>query len=87
MTRGRPFRAGLDEAIAIALRRGDVELAPGKRTDKYDFIIFEEFRTVFVKLKRSLTTFTYPLELLNQYQRQIAIVHRVPLTRVTAREF
>lgn len=87
MTRGRPFRAGLDEALEIAGRRGDFQVAPGNRGDEYDLIIFEKFRTVFVKLKRSLTYFTYPLEILRQYQREIAKVHRVPLTRVTAREF
>lgn len=87
MTRGRPARAGLDEALEIAEKRGDVRLAPGKRGEAYDFIIFEKFRTVFVKMKRSLTTFTYPLEVLNQYQREVAQVHRVPLTQVTAREF
>ena len=87
MTRGRPPRVGLDEALEIAGRRGEVRPAPGRRGDSYDFIIYENFRTVFVKMKRSLTKFSYPLEILNQYQREIALVSRVPLTQVTGREF
>jgi hypothetical protein len=87
MSRGRPPRVGLDEALEIAGRRGEVRPAPSKRGDAYDFIIFEKFRTVFVKMKRSLTMFTYPYEVLCQYQREVAQVHRVPLTQVTAREF
>jgi hypothetical protein len=42
---------------------------------------------VFVKVKRSQTSFTYPLEILCKYQREIASLHRMALTRVTAREF
>jgi hypothetical protein len=42
---------------------------------------------VFVKVKRSQTLFTYELECLHRYRREIASLHRVALTRVTAREF
>jgi hypothetical protein len=42
---------------------------------------------VFVKVKRSQTSFTYALEILHRYQRDIASLHRVALTSVTAREF
>jgi len=87
MTRGRRPNSALDEAKAIAGPRGGVLLIPGKRGDSFDLIIFEEFRAIFVKVKRSLTKFTWPLEVLHQYQREIAHVHRVPLTAVTAREF
>jgi hypothetical protein len=87
MSRGRSPNTALAEAEAIAGRRGEVRLVPGKRGDGFDLIIFEEHRTIFVRMKRSLTTFTWPLEVLHQYQREIAHVHRVPLTVVTAREF
>ena len=87
MTRGRSPNTALAEAEAIAGRRGEVRLVPGKRGDGFDLIIFEEHRTIFVRMKRSLTTFTWPLEVLHQYQREIAHKHRVPLTVVTAREF
>ena len=87
MTRGRPPNTALDAAKAIAGRRGEVRLIPGKRGDSFDLIIFEEFRTIFAKVKRSLTKFTWPLEVLHQYQREIAHVHRVPLIVVTVREF
>jgi hypothetical protein len=42
---------------------------------------------VFVKVKRSQTSFTYPMEILCQYQRELASLHRVALTQATAREF
>ena len=87
MTRGKPPNTALAEAEMIASRRGEVRLVPGKRGDSFDMIIFEEHRTIFVKIKRSLTKFSWPLEILHQYQREIAHVHRVPLTTVTAREF
>ena len=87
MSQGRSPNAALAEAEVIASRRGDVRLVPGKRGDAFDLIIFEKHRTIFVKIKRSLTTFTWPLEVLHQYQREIAHIHRVPLTVVTAREF
>lgn len=87
MTRGRRPLTALIEAEQIALRRGAVRLAPGKRGDMFDLIIFEETRTVLVKVKRSSMHFTNPLELLHQYQPEIARLHQVPLTLVTAREF
>lgn len=87
MTRGRPPEKAIDQAAGIAGRRGDFIAIPGTRGDSFDIIIFEKFRTIFVKVKRSLTNFTWPAEVLNQYEREIAHVHRVPLTTVTAREF
>ena len=87
MTRGRRPHNALDEAVEIAGRRGSVEQVTGKRGRAFDFIIFESYRIVFVKVKRSQTSFTYALEILHRYQREIASLHRVALTSVTAREF
>jgi hypothetical protein len=87
MTRGRRPVNALKEAVEIAGRRGSVEQVSGKRSCAFDFIIIEPDRIVFVKVKRSQTTFTYPLEILHQYQREVASLHRVSLTPVTAREF
>ena len=42
---------------------------------------------MFVKVKRSQISFTYVLEILQRYQREIASLHRIALTSVTAREF
>jgi len=87
MTRGRRPLNALDEAVEIAGRRGDVERVCGRRTMAFDFIIIEEFRVVFVKVKRSQTSFTYPFDVLCKYQRELACLHRVSLTWATAREF
>ena len=64
-----------------------MEQVTSKQGRAFDFIIFEPHQNVFVKVKRSQTPFTYALEILHRYQRDIASLHRVALTSVTAREF
>ena len=87
MKKGRPPQIMLKEAAAIAQKRGEIILVPGGRSDAFDIIICEEFRTVFVRVRGTLSQFTWPLEVLQQYPYEIARVHRLPLTNVTAREF
>jgi len=87
MTRGRKPIKALTEAEQIARKRGAVQVIPCARTNPFDLIIFEPHRNVFVKVKRSQTSFVYALEILHHYQRDIASLHRVALTSVTAREF
>ncbi len=87
MRKGRPPHVMLNEAEAIARKRGDVIVIPGGRSDAFDLIICEVFRTVFVRVRGTLSRFTWPLEVLQQYQYDIARVHRLPQTKVTAREF
>jgi len=87
MTRGRRPVNAIHEAMEIAGRRGSVEQVTGKRDCAFDFIIIEPYRNVFVKVKRSQTSFTYPLEILHCYEREIASLHRVTLTSITSREF
>jgi len=87
MTRGRRPTKALTEAVEIAGKRGSVENVAGRRGRAFDFLIIEPFRVVFVKVKRSHTSFTYPLEALSKYEREIASLNRVALTRITAREF
>ena len=87
MSRGRRPRNAIDEAVEIAGRRGNVEQVTGKRGCAYDFIIIEQDRNVFVKVKRSQTSFTYVLEILQRYQREIASLHSMALTSIMAREF
>jgi hypothetical protein len=87
MTKGRRPVNALDEAVKIAERRGSVETVSGRRNNAFDFIVIEKVRVVFVKVKRSQTTFTYPLEVLHKYPRELASLHRVRLTPATAREF
>ena len=87
MTRGRRPVNAMVEALEIANRRGSVEQVAGKRDCAFDFIIIEQYRNVFVKVKRSQTSFTSPSEILHRHEREIASLHRVTLTGVTAREF
>jgi len=87
MTKGRRPLNALDEALEIAGRRGNVEQVSGRRENAFDFIIIEQDRVVFVKVKRSQTSFVFPLEILYKYQREAASLHRIALTRVTAREY
>ena len=87
MTRGRRPINAIDEAVEIAARRGSVEQVNGKRACAFDLIIIGPDRNVFVKVRRSRAPFTYALEVMNRYQREIASLHQVPLTSWTAREF
>lgn len=87
MTRGRRPTKALTEAVEIAGKRGCVEIVAGRRGRAFDFLVIEPFRVVFVKVKRSQTSFTYPREALSKYEREIASLHRVALTQATAREF
>lgn len=87
MSRGRRPLNALNEAVEIAEKRGSVERVSGRRNNAFDFILIEKVRVVFVKVKRSQTKFTYPYEILHQYQRELASLHRVSLTFATAREF
>ena len=87
MTRGRRPVNAINEVVDIATRRGSVEQVTGKRDSAFDFIIIEPDRNVFVKVKRSQSSFTYVLEILQRYQREIASLHRMALTSTTAREF
>jgi hypothetical protein len=87
MTRGRRPLNAINDALEIAGRRGSVEEVTGKRGCAFDLIICEPDRNVFVKVKRSQSSFTYVQEILQRYQREIASLHRVALTQVTAREF
>lgn len=85
--RGRPPLQALDEALAIAARRGEVILLPGGRSDSFDLIICEKFRTIFVRIRRTDLYFSFANEVLEKYRHDIARAHRLPLTEVTAREF
>jgi hypothetical protein len=86
MTRGRQPTKALAEATAIGTRRGSVLRAPGQRYDMFDLMIFETYRIVFVKVKRSLSQFADPIEIFRTYRSDIARIHRVPLTTISARE-
>ena len=50
-----------------------------KRDCAFDFIVIEPCRNVFVKVIRSQTSFTYSLENLHRYEREIACLLRVAL--------
>ncbi|WML68251.1 MAG: hypothetical protein METHP_01852 [Methanoregula sp. SKADARSKE-2] len=80
MTKGRRPRRVIVEAKEIAGRRGDVEELVSKRTGAFDFIINEPDRVIYVKVKRYQTSFTYALEVLCKYQRELGQLHRVSLT-------
>ena len=85
--RGRPPHQAHGEALRIAAKRGEVIFLPGGRSDAFDLIICERFRTVFVRIRRTDLYFTYAIEALEKYRYDIARAHRLPLTKVTAREF
>jgi hypothetical protein len=87
MTRGRPPLIALKEANEIAMKRGQVLTISGERSDHFNFIIFTECRTTFVKVKRTLSHISDPMEILHDYNREIRHLGKIPVTPVAAREF
>ncbi len=86
MTRGRRPLVALKEAYEIALKRGEVLLVSDGRYEHFHFIIFQKDRIVFVKVKRTLTNTDDPKAILDNYDRDVRHVARVPLNDVDARE-
>ncbi|MCX6690828.1 MAG: hypothetical protein NTW33_01940 [Methanoregula sp.] len=87
MTRGRPPLVALKEAYLIAMKRGQVMPVSEGRCDHFHFILFSENRITFVKVKRTLSEISDSKEILQNYEREIRHLARVPLNAVDAREF
>jgi len=87
MTRGRPPLVALKEAYGIAMKRGQVIPVSEGRCDHFHFILFTENRVTFIKVKRTLSKISDPKEILQNYEREIRHLARVPLNSVDAREF
>lgn len=87
MTRGRPPLVALKEAYAIAMKRGQVLPVSEGRCDHFHFVLFTENRITFVKVKRMLSDTSDPREILQNYEREIRHLTRVPENSVDAREF
>lgn len=85
--RGRPPHRMLDEAEELAAKRGGVIMVPGTRSDAFDLIICEEFRTVFVRCRSTTRVFFQAFDVIRTYARDIARISRLPLTKVIAWEF
>ncbi|MFA7695185.1 MAG: hypothetical protein WCX63_06595 [Methanoregula sp.] len=87
MTRGRqPLRA-IDEAYAIAKKRGQIMECPEKPDDRYHFVLFTEEYTHFIRIQRTRSQASDPAGVLQDYHREIRQLSKIPLTPVSAREF
>jgi len=87
VTRGRPPLVALKEAHLIAMKRGQVMPVSEGRGDHFHFILFTENRVTFIKVKRMLSDISDVKEILQDYEREIRHLARVPLNAVDAREF
>ncbi len=87
MTRGRRPLLALKEAYEIAAKRGQVLPAFDGRYDNFHFILFTSDNVTFIKVKRTLTNKSDPVEILNNYARDIRHIAQVPETDVAVREF
>jgi len=87
MTKGRPPLVALKEAYLIAMKRGQVMPVSEGRCDHFHFILFSENRVTFVKVKRTLSEISDSREILQNYEREIRHLARVPQNAVDAREF
>jgi hypothetical protein len=86
MTRGRKPVIALREAEEIGGKRGRVIPTPGKRGDSFDLIIHEDRVNVYVRVKRSISSFIDSREILAAYRREIVRLRKIPLTIVVVRE-
>lgn len=87
MSRGPWPKKTLDLAEEIALRRGAVYRCTRYRYSPFDLIIFEDWRDVYVKVRNNDRPVFHPVEVLDMFRDDLTRLHRMPLTRVTAREF
>jgi len=87
MTRGRPPLVALKEAYLIAMKRGQVMPVSEGRCDHFHFILFSDNRVTFIKVKRTLSEISDSKEVLQNYEREIRHLARVPQNAVDAREF
>ena len=85
--RGRPPGILLDEAEDIAMKRGEVIMIPGGRSDAFDLILFEIDRNVFVRCRSPVTNIADTLDVLRRYSRDIARMARLPTRKYAAWEF
>ncbi|MEN6444322.1 MAG: hypothetical protein WC391_08155 [Methanoregula sp.] len=86
MTRGRRPLIALREAADIAARRGKVLLMPARRNAYFDLIICTEQQTAFVRVKRIVTHYDDPQEIMQCCKREISPIRTVPVTGIVARE-
>ena len=87
MTRGRPPLVALKDAYLIAMKRGQVMPVSEGRCDHFHFILFSENRITFVKVKRTLSEISDPKEILQNYEREIRHLARIPQNAIDSREF
>jgi hypothetical protein len=87
VTRGRRPLVALKEAYEIAMKRGQVMPVSEGRCDHFHFILFTKNRVTFIKVKRMLSDISDPKEIMQNYEREIRYLARVPLNAVDAREF
>ncbi len=87
MTRGRqPLRA-LDEAYAIAKKRGAIMECPENFDDRYHFVLFTDEYTHFIRIQRTLSKEIDSVGVMQDYRREIRQLSKVPLSPVSVREF
>lgn len=86
MTRGPQPLLALRGAREIACRRGLVLDRAGILSSHYDFIIFRETSTVFVRIKRVRSHISDPKDIERMFRDEILRLRRIPKTAVVSRE-
>lgn len=86
MTRGpRPLRA-IATAQEIAKQRGIVLENTTLQRSRYDFVLFTEDCTVFVRVRRIRTHISNPQDIARMFSEEIRQLRTVPNTSVVSRE-
>ena len=86
MTRGPQPLMAIAAAREIAGRRGVVLDKPALQRSRYDFVLFIDGCTVFVRVKRIRTHISNPQEIERMFCEEIQQLRTVPKTPVVSRE-
>ena len=86
MTRGRPPRQAIREAIAIAGKIGAVIDGSGLRGSSADLTIFCAHVTIFVGIRRTRIYINSILDIIDKYRDDLVRLRAIPLTGVVLRE-
>jgi len=86
MTRGPLPKKAINKAQENAMRRGRVLSVDEMKESHYDFTIYGSCCTVYVRIKRIRTHVATPEDIGKDFDEDVRMIRRIPMTPVVARE-
>ena len=87
MTKGRPPREAIKEAMKLARDLGEVREGPDTQQLPAHFTVFMNHVTLYARVRRPQVRIDGPLDLLDKYSDDVLQVKRIPFTPVVIHEF